>query len=100
MFFSLSLSLFIVLILGIDSLLPQRMREEGAKVTTSESLLFEILGELRYTQLHSKTIRNQISLLPITWPGSASHPQFKEISTLVKQWKAETSHSLSKLLDQ
>ncbi|KAA8650432.1 hypothetical protein EYZ11_011379 [Aspergillus tanneri] len=49
-----------------------RMRDAGAVVTTSESILFEILGD-------------------------AEHAQFKMVSGLVKQMKGETKGSLEAL---
>ena len=50
----------------------QRLRAEGVVVTTSESWLYECMGD-------------------------AAIPEFREISRLVREWKEETKASLQAL---
>lgn len=70
----------IVLVDGVSSINPQeiavsldRMRNAGVEVATSESVLFQLMGD-------------------------ASHPRFREFSKLVKEEKDNTADSLQKLV--
>ncbi|KAL4965711.1 putative isochorismatase family hydrolase [Aspergillus stella-maris] len=68
-----------ILVDGVSSINPEergialaRLRDAGAIVTTSESILFEIIGD-------------------------AGHKDFKAVTGLVKETKAETKEALEKL---
>jgi hypothetical protein len=59
-------------------------------VTTSESLLFQLVGKYE----HDESIDNQL-----IWVGDASNPLFKPFAGLVKEEKETTAKALQTLCE-
>ena len=69
--------------------MSQRMRQSGAAITTSESLIFQLMGMF---DLPSVSARIQTRIT-----GDASHPKFKAISGIIKAEKDNTKKTLEAL---
>ncbi|KIR34523.1 hypothetical protein I352_02772 [Cryptococcus deuterogattii MMRL2647] len=67
----------------------RRMERDGAVITTSESVLFELLGELQEHDCESMT-NNGI--------GDADHPKFEALVDLIKEEEENTRKALAALL--
>lgn len=63
------------------------MRQSGAAVTTSESIIFQLLGMRHLSVIASA---NQV-------PVDASQPKFKTVSGIIKQEKHSTKETLDAL---
>ncbi|KAH9167614.1 Isochorismatase hydrolase [Lactarius sanguifluus] len=72
----------------------ERMRQAGAQITTSESLLFQLLGAyiLHAPSLSMSNIKRVYRL------GDASNPNFKAIANVIKAEKETTTQALQTLL--
>ena len=71
------------------------MRQAGARITTSESCSFQLMG--KYPSASSDITCHVLT--PYTlYLGEASGPKFKEFSAVVKGELSNTRNSLSKLV--
>lgn len=72
----------------------ETIRQAGGVVTTSESILFQLVGK----RSCSPYFRSGKGLL-ILIQGDASSSDFKPFAALIKEEKAQTTNALSALLD-
>lgn len=72
----------------------ERIRQAGGKVTTSESLLYEIIGRSKF---HS-VVAQLAHLIEIFIEGDASRPNFKPFAGFIKESASENKKTLNALL--
>jgi hypothetical protein len=74
----------------------ERMRQAGAQITTSESVLFQLQGKRKKNEMTPALfIVDGNVLLPIV---DASRPNFKAFSNVIKEEKEATAKTLQTLL--
>lgn len=79
------------------------MRQAGVMVSTSESIIFELLGGLASTD-NGLTYRSRLEGFRTgrradSLAGDAENPNFKPVSNLIKAEKNTTAMALGTLLD-